>query len=130
MKIAVAVTNGFVSDPGECDEVHIYESSGNGLELKEKFENPGKKALAAPGVVMIRSAVEKGAGAIILSEIGRPGINYLKGKARVYLAGGMAATEAAKKVMDGSIPETTEPTHEGHSGNGHEGMHKHHHSGQ
>jgi len=28
--------------------------------MVEKFENPGKKAIAAPGVVMLRNAIERG----------------------------------------------------------------------
>ncbi|MGC8609402.1 MAG: NifB/NifX family molybdenum-iron cluster-binding protein [Thermoplasmata archaeon] len=126
MKIAVAVTDGHVGDPGECDQVYIYEADGNGVKMIEKFENPGKKAIAAPGVVMLRNAIERGANAVVLSEIGRPGTNYLRGRAKVYLADGLPAEEAVKEVMAGSIPETLEPTHEGHSGTEHEGMHEHH----
>jgi len=113
MKVAVAVTDGMVADPGECDEIYFYEVGDHSFRFLEKLVNPGKNAPAARGVVMLKGALSKKTDAIILSEIGRPGFNFLKGKTKIYLADRMSSEEAIKLLSENSLKETTEPTHEG-----------------
>ena len=113
MKVAIAAKNDVVADPGECEEIHFYDLKDGTPILLKKIENPGKNARAAKGVVMLRSALENGADAIIVNEIGRPGVNYLKGKAKIFLADGMNIEDAIHALSSGRLKETVEPTHEG-----------------
>lgn len=111
MKVAVASTNGFVSGPGEAEEVHIYNVDGYNYNLIEKYDNPAKYATHARGVFMLRSALEKGVDAIIVSEIGGPGFRYVAGKIKVYIFEGSEA-DALRKLINGELVEAIAPTHE------------------
>lgn len=78
MRIAISVSNGFVSGPGEGDEVWIIEveDSGN-YKLIERYENPARYAQQVRGgVFMLRSLLDRGVNTVILSEIGPPGYRW------------------------------------------------------
>ncbi len=120
MKVAVPVTNGYVDGPGEGEKVRIYEVNGKEFKLVEEYDNPALTAMYVRGVHMLKSALEKGATAFILVEIGPPGIRFLQGKAKVFLAEpGTPADEAVKMLTEGKLNETDKPTHGEH--------HEHHH---
>lgn len=114
MKIAIPVTNGKVDGPGEGLEVHIYEIKDGKASLIEKYENPALRATAARGVHMLKSALDRGINAVIVSEIGPQGVKLLKGKAKIYLAEGLDVNEALDKLIRGELMETDRPTHDHH----------------
>ncbi|MBW9141917.1 MAG: NifB/NifX family molybdenum-iron cluster-binding protein [Candidatus Aramenus sp.] len=123
MKVAIPVTNGYVDGPGEGEKVRIYEVNGTEAKLVEEYDNPALNATYARGVHMLKSALEKGATAFILVEIGPPGIRFLQGKAKVFLAEpGTTADEAVKMFLEGKLVETDKPTHGEHR----QGEHHHH----
>ncbi|KAA8923007.1 NifB/NifX family molybdenum-iron cluster-binding protein [Thermoplasma sp.] len=112
MKFAVAVSDGKVNGPGESEEIHIYESDGGNIKLVEKYSNPAMDATTARGVFMLKSALEHGANAVVLSEIGSPGFNYLKGRMDVFIVPEIPVTDALKLILDGKIGPATAPTHD------------------
>lgn len=114
MKVAIPVTNGYVDGPGEGLEVIIYEIKDGKPYLVERYENPALKATAARGAHMLKSALDKGVNAVIVAEIGPPGVRLLKGKAKIYLAPGLKVEEALDKLIKGELIETDKPTHEHH----------------
>ncbi|NON61844.1 NifB/NifX family molybdenum-iron cluster-binding protein [Acidianus sp. RZ1] len=115
MRVAVPTTNGIVDGPGEAMKVRIYEVSGNEVKLVEEYDIPALKAMAARGVHMLRSAIEKGATSFLLVEIGPPGVRYLSGKAKIYIVPqGTSVDSALNMFRSGKLIETTAPTHEEH----------------
>ncbi|MEJ2779292.1 NifB/NifX family molybdenum-iron cluster-binding protein [Stygiolobus sp. CP850M] len=114
MKVAIPVTNGFVDGPGEGLEVMIYQLEGGKFTLVEKYENPALRATAARGLHMLKSALDKGINAVVVAEIGPPGVRLLKGKAKIYLAPGLKVEEALERLLKGELPETDKPTHDEH----------------
>jgi len=113
MRVAVPVTDGVVDGPGEGEVVRIYEV-GSDVKLIEEYENPAKYAMAARGVHMLKSALERGAEAFIVAEIGPPGLRYLESKAKIYLGKGYPVELALERFMKGELPEIKEPTHGHH----------------
>ncbi|BCS93827.1 hypothetical protein L3N51_00573 [Metallosphaera sp. J1] len=122
MKVAVPVTNGMIDGPGEGLTVRIYEVDEK-IRLIEEYENPALKATAARGIYMLRSALDKGVTAFVVAEIGPPGVRFLEGKAKIYIAEGRVE-DALDKLIKGELMETHEPTHGEHHGHG--GHHIHH----
>ncbi|MUM65607.1 diguanylate cyclase [Acidianus infernus] len=114
MRVAIPVTKGRVDGPGEGEEVLIYEIDGDEVKLVEKYENPALKATAARGAHMLKSALDKGVDAVIVAEIGPPGVRLLKGKAKIFLAEGLTVEEALEKLKKGELQETDKPTHDEH----------------
>ncbi|QKR00877.1 diguanylate cyclase [Metallosphaera tengchongensis] len=115
MKVAVPVTNGLVDGPGEGEKVRIYEVEGMEAKLVEEYDNPALTANYARGVHMLKSALERGAKTFILVEIGPPGIRFLQGKAKVFLAEpNTSAEEAVRMLVEGKLKETDKPTHGEH----------------
>ncbi|AWR94153.1 NifB/NifX family molybdenum-iron cluster-binding protein [Acidianus brierleyi] len=112
MKVAIPVTNGLVDGPGEGEKVQIYFLEGDKIELVEEYENPALKATAAPGAHMLKSALDKGVNAVVVAEIGGPGVRLLSGKAKIFLAPNMKVEEALKKLIKNELIETDKPTHE------------------
>ncbi|CAC12169.1 conserved hypothetical protein [Thermoplasma acidophilum] len=117
MKFAVAVSGDRVNGPGESEEVQIYETDGGNVRLIEKYSNPALNATAARGVFMLKSALDHGANALVLSEIGSPGFNFIKNKMDVYIVPEMPVADALKLILEGKVSPATAPTHD----------HGHHH---
>ena len=126
MRIAIPVSNGLVSGPGEGDEVWIVEVKDDGsYEVVERYENPARQAQWARGVAMLRSVLDRGVDAVILSEIGPPGYRWAVGKGiRVYIFEGQVE-DAIRAFIDGQLSEAQGPTHGEH--HGHHGHHWHGH---
>ncbi|EQD49165.1 dinitrogenase iron-molybdenum cofactor biosynthesis protein [mine drainage metagenome] len=78
MRIAVAATSDFVDGPGEGSSVIIFETEPS-PNIIEQYENPALKASAAGGIWMIRSAMDRGVKALIVSEAGPPAFTFLEG---------------------------------------------------
>ncbi|MCL4314877.1 MAG: diguanylate cyclase [Candidatus Thermoplasmatota archaeon] len=114
MKIAVCETEGRVEGPGEAANIRIYETTPS-LDMIEEYANPALKATAARGVWMLRSALDRGASAIIVAEAGAPAFSFLKGKAELFLGNGMEVESALEGFLDGTLPRLDKPTHEGHN---------------
>jgi len=114
MKVAIPVTNGKVDGPGEGLEVYIYEIKDGEARLIEKYENPALRATTSRGIHMLKSALDRGINAVIVAEIGPPGVRLLKGKVKIYLAEGLDVKEALDKLIRGELMETDRPTHEQH----------------
>ncbi|BBL47482.1 MULTISPECIES: NifB/NifX family molybdenum-iron cluster-binding protein [Metallosphaera] len=117
MKVAIPVTNGMVDGPGEGLKVRIYEVDKE-VKLLEEYDNPALTAMAARGIYMLRSALDKGVTAFIVAEIGPPGVRFLEGKAKIYLAEGKVE-DVLNKLIKGELKETHEPTHGEHHSHGH-----------
>ena len=60
--------------------------------------------------------------AIIVSEIGAPGVRFLKDKIKIYFSNNMNENEALEFYIEGKLEEVTLPTHESphHEGDVHE----------
>ena len=118
MKIAIPVTDNMVSGPGEGQEVRIYDA-GKEIKLLDTYENPALKATSARGIWMLRSAIDHGAVAIILSGAGAPAFTFTKGKLKIYLGAELSVDDALSLFRDGKLSELTTPTHEhGHHDHG------------
>lgn len=77
MKIAISVSDGLVSGPGEGDEVWIVDIKDDGsYEVVKRYENPAKYAQQVRGIFMLRSVLDHGVNTVILSEIGPPGYRW------------------------------------------------------
>jgi predicted Fe-Mo cluster-binding NifX family protein len=110
IKVAVSVTDGLVERPGEGLEVRFYQIEGNKVKLLESYSNPALTAVRARGVRMLKSALEKGASAFIVGEMGPPRVRLLQGKAKFYLAQGVKVEEAIDRLLKRTLTETTSPT--------------------
>jgi len=118
MKIAIPVTDNMVSGPGEGLELRIYDTEKE-IKLLDTYENPALTATSARGIWMLRSAIDRGAGAIILSGAGAPAFTFTKGKLKIYLGAGLSVDDALSSFRDGKLSELTTPTHEhGHHDHG------------
>ncbi|ACP49611.1 Dinitrogenase iron-molybdenum cofactor biosynthesis protein [Sulfolobus islandicus Y.N.15.51] len=112
MKVAIAVTNGYVSGPSEGLAVQIYEINGNEYKIIEEYENPALNATAARGVHMLKSAIDKGVNAVVVAEMGPPGFRFLKRyNVKAYLGMGLDAKTALEKLIKNELLEITQPTH-------------------
>ncbi len=120
MRIAVAATDEFVDGPGEGSTVIIFETEPS-PSIVEQYENPALKASAARGIWMIRSTLDRGVKALIVSEAGAPAFTFLKDKADLYLGRGMKVNEAVSEFVNGKLPKMTSPTHEHGNGSHHHG---------
>ena len=126
MRIAISVSNGFVSGPGEGDEVWIVEVRDDGsYEIVERYENPARYAQQVRGVFMLRSVLDHGVNTVILSEIGPPGYRWAVEKGiRIYIFEGRVEN-AIRAFIEGKLSEAQGPTHGEH--HGHHGHHWHRH---
>ena len=61
---------------------------------------------------MLKSVLSKNVNAIIVSEIGAPGVNFLKNKIKIYYANNMNASEAMEFYINSKLEEITIATHE------------------
>ena len=115
MRVAIPVSNGYVDSPGEGLEIYIYEVERDEIRLLEKYENPALKVSSERGVRMIKSILDRGVDAVIVSEIGEHGIRILLAKKiTVYLAPNMRVEEALSKLIRNELPITDKPTHHHH----------------
>ncbi|QIW25383.1 diguanylate cyclase [Sulfolobus sp. S-194] len=115
MRIAIPVTNGYVEGPGEALKVQIYEVEGQEYKLIEEYDNPALKAMAVRGAHMLKSAIDRGVNAVIVAEMGPPGLRLLQNyKIKAYLAEGLDVKTAIEKFIKGELPEIIKPTHEEH----------------
>ena len=71
MKVAVVETNLIVEGPGEGQTVQIYETEPAPRGVEE-YQNPALTATTTRGIWMLKSAMEKGATAIVVAEAGSP----------------------------------------------------------
>ena len=115
MKVAIPVTNGYVDGPGEGLVVQIYEVENGQYKLIEEYENPALRAMAARGVHMLKSAIDKGVKAVIVAEMGPPGFRLLQNyNVKAYLGEGLDVKTALEKLIKNELPELKGPTHEEH----------------
>ena len=117
MKVAVVETDLIVEGPGEGQTVQIYETEP-APRVVEEYQNPALTATTTRGIWMLKSAMEKGATAIVVAEAGSPAFNFTKGKAVLYSGAGMHVDTAIKALVDGKLPKMDGPTHE--HGHGHD----------
>ncbi|MEM0155244.1 MAG: NifB/NifX family molybdenum-iron cluster-binding protein [Thermoplasmataceae archaeon] len=111
MKVAIAVDGDIVSGPGEAAEVRIYDLI-NGHRLIESYENPALTAKAAKGIIMLKSALDRGAESIIVSGIGQHAFTYTSGRLRLFLGNGMTVDQALSNFESGKLHELTGATHD------------------
>jgi predicted Fe-Mo cluster-binding NifX family protein len=121
-RIAIPVTGENITGPGEALEVHIYEIENQKYKLFDKYENPALKATSTKGIYMLKSVLDKHVDAIIVSEIGAPGVRFLKGKLKIYYSNNLNETEAIDYYIKNKLEELTVATHDvpHHDGNVHE----------
>ncbi len=115
MKVAVVETNQIVEGPGEGETVQIYETEP-APRVVEEYRNPALTATTTRGIWMLKSAMERGATAIVVAEAGAPAFNFTKGRAVLYSGAGMHVDMAIKAFVDGKLPKMDRATHDhGHS---------------
>ena len=120
-RIGIPVNGITISGPGEGTEVHIFEIENTQYKLIESYEHPALKATSPRGIHMLKSVLAKNVDAIIVSEIGAPGVRFLKDKIKIYFSNNMNENEALEFYIHGQLEEITLPTHESpdHDGNTH-----------
>ncbi|MGE9811030.1 NifB/NifX family molybdenum-iron cluster-binding protein [Ferroplasma acidiphilum] len=120
-KVGLPVNGSNVSGPGEGAEIHIFEVEHTKYKLVESYENPAIKATTTRGIHMLKSVLSKHVDAIIVSEIGAPGVNFLKNKIKIYYANNMNENEAMEFYINSKLEEIAIATHESphHDGNTH-----------
>ena len=111
MRIAISHTDGMVGGPGESQSVDIYETEPEPVML-ERYENPAITATTARGIRMVVSALERNAGAVIVSGAGAHLFDYAKGRIPVYMGSGMTVESAVKSFISGKLSRLTAATHE------------------
>lgn len=111
MRIAVVESDNYVEGPGEGKNVVLVETEPT-PHVIEEYENPALRATSTRGIWMIKSAVDRGAKAIIVAEAGSPAFNFIRGKALLYFGGGMTVSDAINAFVAGSLKELNSPTHE------------------
>ena len=121
-RIGIPVNGITISGPGEGTEVHIFEIENTKYKFIESYENPALKATSTRGIHMLKSVLAKNVDAIIVSEIGAPGVRFLKNKIKIYFSNNMNENEALEFYIQGKLEEITLATHESpdHDGNVHE----------
>ncbi len=110
MKVAIPETNGIVSGPGEALQVCIYETDPSSV-LLDRYPNPAMNAASARGLIMIRSALDRGATVLIVSGAGPHAVDYLSGKAEAFLAPSMTVDQALKAFVAGNLSRLQHATH-------------------
>ncbi len=116
MRIAIPATKGMVSGPGEAEEVVIYESEPIPA-IVDRYANPALTAISAPGIRMLRSAIDRNSTAIIVAEIGPHAFDYAKGRLDLFNGSGMSTDDAVKRFISKNLQTMSEATHP---------LHKHH----
>lgn len=121
-RIAIPVNGVNITGPGEGLEVHIYEIDKEKYKLFDKYENPALKASTTRGIHMLKSVLDKKVDAIIVSEIGAPGVRFLKDKIKIYYSNNLNETDAINSYINNKLEELTVATHDvsHHDGNVHE----------
>nr|WP_236753510.1 hypothetical protein [Acidianus sp. HS-5] len=74
---------------------------GDNVKLVERYDNPALNAGTTRGVYMLKSALEKGTNAIILTKIAPSRFNFIKGKAKLFLVNGLVE-EVLEKLKKGN----------------------------
>jgi predicted Fe-Mo cluster-binding NifX family protein len=102
--------------------VHIFEIENTKYKLIDRYENPALKATSTRGIHMLKSVLGKNVDAIIVAEIGEPGVRFLKNKIKIYYSNNLNEDEAMESYIHGNLEEITLPTHEAphNYGNSHE----------
>ncbi len=111
MRIAVVETDNQVEGPGEGKTVVLVETAPS-PHVIEEYENPALKATSTRGIWMIKSAIDRGAEAIIVAEAGAPAFNFIRGKATLYMGREMSVTDAINAFTEGKLPRLDSPSHE------------------
>ncbi len=110
MRIAVVATDNYVQGPGEGKTVFLVETEPS-PQIIEEYENPALKATSTRGIWMIKSAMDRGARALIVAEAGSPAFNFIQGKADLFLGRGLTVSEAIKSYVEGKLQRLDSPTH-------------------
>ncbi len=105
MKVALPVTDNNITGPGEAMEVHIYEIANNEYKLIIKYENPALKATMTRGIYMLKSIIDKNVDALIVTEIGEPGVRFLKNKIKICYSGDYNEENSIKYFMENKLKE-------------------------
>lgn len=109
MKLAIAVSKGMVSGPGEAEEIKIYETDSG--ELLESYPNPALTAKSARGILMLKSIVDRGVTFVIVSGIGAHAFSYTNGRIKLLKGEGLTVDEALRSFVNGSLTELSVATH-------------------
>ncbi|WP_337859893.1 diguanylate cyclase [Ferroplasma sp.] len=113
VKVAVPVTDGKVDCPPLGQEIYIYDIS-DFAKLVEIYDNPAKTAKSVPGMIMLKSALDKDVSAFIVNEIHSPGVMFLKGNKfandniKIFLAENERLEDAIKKYVKKELKDITE----------------------
>jgi len=108
MKFAILISAGQTADPGEAEEVRVYD----GKDLIEKYPNP---ALSDPlrGIATMSSLTQRSVWHLVVAGIGKPAFAYAKRVGiRVYSAKGNEEA-AVQAFLGGSLAELSAATDEG-----------------
>ena len=112
MIVAITATQNQISGPGEAEQIIIVDTN-TGTEV-ERYTNPALTATSARGIVMLRSAIDRNAEALVVSGIGQHAMDYARGRIRILNGSGYNFTEAVEKIKLGQLHELHEANHMGH----------------
>ncbi len=101
------VTDNYITGPGEAMEIHIYEIINSGYKLIDKYENPALKATMTRGIYMLKSIIDRNVDALIVTEIGEPGVRFLKNKIKIYYSGDYDEENSIKYFIENKLQEIT-----------------------
>ena len=107
MKVALPVTDNNITGPGEAMEVHIYEIVNGEYKLIDKYENPALRATMTSGIYMLKSIIDKNVDALIVTEIGEPGVRFLKNKIIIYYSNDYDEKNSIKYFIENKLKEIT-----------------------
>ncbi len=118
MLIAIPVSDGEVSGPGEAQEILVLDSE-KGFAVKERYENPAIGAVSSPGILMIRSLVERNVDALIVGHIGMHAFSYARNRLVVYSSAGMSYEDAVAAYRNGALKKVDEAIPGDHGSHSH-----------
>lgn len=110
MRFAIAATGDKISGPGEATEIIIYNLEKN-ASLEEIYENPALTATSARGISMLKSVIDKGVEALVISGIGEHAFNYASGRLNLLNGRGMTTDEAVQKISKDGMKPIKSATH-------------------
>jgi predicted Fe-Mo cluster-binding NifX family protein len=122
MLVAIPVSDGEVSGPGEAQEILVLDSE-KGFAVRERYENPALGAGSSPGIQMIRSLVERNVDALIVGHIGMHAFSYARNRLIVYSSEGMSYEEAVAAYRKGALKRVDDAIPGDHGSHSHMGPH-------
>lgn len=112
MILAVPVKGNITSGPGEAQEIAIVDTTEG--KVTERYPNPALTATSGRGIVMVRSALDRNAEALVVGGIGEHALTYALREMKVFNGSGLTLDELSKPAIEKDLTELLQATHSGH----------------